>query len=40
MQTDVLALAKVTVNPLFEVASSGVAPAPGAMEVGALKVMV
>ncbi len=33
-------LAKLTVKPLLAVATSDVVPSPGAMEAGALKVMV
>ena len=33
-------LAKLTVNPLLAVATRFVAPAPGAIDAGALKVMV
>ena len=33
-------LAKLTLNPLVEVADNVVAPAPGEMEVGGVKVMV
>ena len=40
MQTAGVVLAKVTVSPLLAVATSSVALVPGAMEAGALKVMV
>ena len=40
VQIDGVVLAKLTVNPLLAVATSVVAPAPGAMEAGASKVMV
>ena len=40
VQTAGVVLAKLTDNPLLAVAVSVVAPAPGAIEVGASKVMV
>ena len=40
VQIDGVVLAKLTVNPLVEVALSDVAPAPGEIEVGGVKVMV
>ena len=40
MQTFGVVLAKLTVNPLVAVAVSVVAPAPGEMEAGGVKVIV